>query len=331
MLTQCKVNDIPQDLRVILYGAGEFGSIVLNEISRTRPDISVICFADGMKTGRFCEHDIINITQHRVDSNIAFLICSSHFETIADTLKQHGYTNIYAMDSMHYLPPRDIDTNNIDIIKTVQPFTMIGANRILAQLEAVSYIEQYNIPGDIVECGVWAGGSMMSLALKLKQLGNETRSLYLYDTYEGMTVPTEHDVDLAGRKAVDIFNTQQNNGVTANWCCADINTVQQNMLSTGYQPEKFVFSKGDVLQTIPQTVPQQISLLRLDTDWYESTYHELTHLYPLLVKHGILILDDYNFWAGSRKAVDQYFKENNIQMFLQRIDSSGAIGIKLTD
>ena len=75
--------------------------------------------------------------------------------------------------------------------------------------------------------------------------------------------------------------------------------------------------------------PDKIALLRLDTDWYESTKHELLHLYPILAMHGLLILDDYGIWAGCQKAVDEYFSERKIKIFLSRIDDSCRAAIKI--
>ena len=69
--------------------------------------------------------------------------------------------------------------------------------------------------------------------------------------------------------------------------------------------------------------------MRLDTDWYESTKHELTHLFPLLSSGGVIIIDDYGHWQGAKKAVDEYFEENNIKILLNRIDYTGRVGIKL--
>ncbi len=87
--------------------------------------------------------------------------------------------------------------------------------------------------------------------------------------------------------------------------------------------------KGKVEETIPHDIPEKISILRLDTDWYESTYHELVHLYPRLVKGGVLIIDDYGHWQGARKAVDQYFQENNIPVLLNWIDYTGRVAVKI--
>ncbi len=82
------------------------------------------------------------------------------------------------------------------------------------------------------------------------------------------------------------------------------------------------------MDTIPKNVPEKISILRLDTDWYESTKHELNNLFPRLVSGGILIIDDYGHFQGSKKAVDEYFEENKISSFLFRIDYTGRLFVK---
>src|ERR1051325_10354963 len=86
--------------------------------------------------------------------------------------------------------------------------------------------------------------------------------------------------------------------------------------------------EGTVEETIPAQAPERIALLRLDTDWYESTRHELVHLYPRLVPGGVLIIDDYGHWEGARKAVDEYIAQNNLRLFLNRIDYAGRLAIK---
>ena len=100
------------------------------------------------------------------------------------------------------------------------------------------------------------------------------------------------------------------------------------MLSTGYDIARTHFVAGDVEQTIPGVVPEQISLLRLDTDWYESTRHELKHLYPRLIRGGVLIIDDYGHWKGARQAVDEYLAETGAKLLLNRIDYTGRAAVK---
>ena len=212
-----------------------------------------------------------------------------------------------------------------DIIVFARPFTMTGVERMASLINAVNHVCKWKIPGDFVECGVWRGGSMMVMAKSLMMHGDTSRDLFLYDTYEGMTEPTEEDKTAQGVLAKDILDRSlKGSGI---WCEASLEDVRQNVYSTGYPKEKIHFIKGPVEQTIPATLPKRTAILRLDTDWYESTKHELIHLFPLLDKRGILIIDDYGAWKGARKAVDEYFEGK--ELFLHRIDTTGrmAIGI----
>ncbi|MFM8982727.1 MAG: TylF/MycF/NovP-related O-methyltransferase [Spartobacteria bacterium] len=177
---------------------------------------------------------------------------------------------------------------------------------VLNAIRAVDFIEERQIAGDIVECGVWRGGISMAMAIRLNTIG-EPRNFFLYDTFEGMSAPTDHDVAPSGQKAENLLNQIQRNETNHIWAYAPLEKVRKNLETTGYPMEKMRFVKGPVEETIPGTLPEKIALLRLDTDWYESTRHELQHLYPRLSTGGVLILDDYGFWAGARKAVDEFF------------------------
>ena len=190
-----------------------------------------------------------------------------------------------------------------------------------ALYKATQYIVESNIPGDMVECGVWKGGSSMLCALTLKALEEMQRNIYMYDTYSGMTQPTEKDIDFKGAKAIDKWKDFNK------WCAIPLEKVRETMYSTGYPTKHIQFIKGKVEDTIPGIMPEKIALLRLDTDWYESTYHGLLHLYPRLSPGGILIIDDYGHFKGAREAVDKYITENNIKILLNRIDYTGRIGI----
>jgi O-methyltransferase len=86
---------------------------------------------------------------------------------------------------------------------------------------------------------------------------------------------------------------------------------------------------GKVEDTFPKDTPDKIAILRLDTDWYESTRHELIHLYPKLSIGGVLIIDDYGHWEGARKAVDEYINDNTLRILLNRIDYTGRIAVKM--
>lgn len=228
----------------------------------------------------------------------------------------------------HVDPIIDNDENFASIYEKCKDCTMTSKERMYALYKAVEYIINSKLPGDFVECGVWRGGSAMLMARTLLQMGVTDRIIYLYDTFEGMPEPTEDDYVVSDRaiRAVDRWKKDQKADHNK-WCFSPLPEVKKNMLSTGYPEDNIVFVKGKVEDTIPETMPSQIALLRLDTDFYDSTKHELIHLFPLLTENGVLIIDDYGFWAGTKKAVDEYFADKPI--LLNRIDLAGRIGIKI--
>lgn len=242
--------------------------------------------------------------------------------------------NRFGLDVVSYISPDesdfkafpDLSDKERQIVSTVKPFTMTSVERIVSLLNAVSYITNNKISGDIAECGVWRGGSMMTVALMLLANNDTSRDLYLYDTFEGMSAPTEFDKSVDGISAETQMNREE-----GKWCYASIEDVRQNILSTGYPEEKIHLVKGKVEDTIPKTLPANLSLLRLDTDWYESTKHELNHLFPKLSPEGVLIIDDYGHWQGARKAVDEYFAEQNRKIYLHRIDYTGRIAVGINN
>jgi O-methyltransferase len=216
----------------------------------------------------------------------------------------------------------------MDVYELCKPYTMTTVERMYSLYKAVEYIIRNNIKGNFVECGVWRGGSSMLIAATLKKFNVTDRKIYLYDTFEGMSMPTEKDVNLTGRTAADLMRSSEKSDSSTVWCYADMNDVDVNMKKTGYPFENIHLVKGKVEDTIPATLPEsQLALLRLDTDWYESTTHEMNHLYPLLTKNGVLILDDYGHWQGAKQAVDEYFTQKNISLLLNRIDYTGRIAI----
>ncbi len=236
----------------------------------------------------------------------------------------------FGIDIVRYqatYPPNFNDTN-IEICNAVKPYTMTSPERVNALIDAVHYIVANKIDGAMVECGIWKGGSTMAMMITLKKLMDENRDLYLYDTFSGMNAPTDVDVSFEGEKAHEMFYKNKISDDSSDWCLCPLDEVKQNVFSTGYPKDKIHFIKGRVEDTMPENMPQKIALLRLDTDWYESTKHELTHLFPLLQPNGVLIIDDYGHWEGARKAVDEYISEKNICILLNRIDYTGRIAIK---
>jgi O-methyltransferase len=218
----------------------------------------------------------------------------------------------------------DLPEADCRIVQRVAPFTMTSIERRAALIGAVDHVVQRGVEGAIVECGVWRGGSMMTAALALMDRGQTQRALWLYDTFEGMSEPTAADRShdgLSAQKQLD--TTARGQGV---WCEASLEDVQANLRSTGYPWERIHFQRGKVEDTIPAALPGAIAVLRLDTDWYESTRHELQHLYPLLQPGGVLIIDDYGHWQGARQAVDEYFAGQSI--YLHRVDYTGRLMVK---
>ena len=241
-------------------------------------------------------------------------------------------TRATGYDIVHYSRdeyPPDFTPSHRAIIRAVKPFTMTSPERLHALIEAVRYVIRSGIPGSIVECGVWKGGSMMAAALALCELGQIQRQLYLFDTFEGMPRPSAIDTNYQGECATEIFEALKTGTDSSEYCRAQLDDVRSAVTSTGYPSEKIHLVKGKVEMTIPAAAPESIALLRLDTDWHESTSHELTHLFPRLSPGGVLIIDDYGHWDGCRRAVDEYFELNSAKLFLARIDYTGRIGVKI--
>jgi hypothetical protein len=244
---------------------------------------------------------------------------------IDEALALFGYKLI--KNGANYDPIIDNDESFKTIYNACQSYTMTSKERMYSLFKAVEYIIKAKIDGDFVECGVWKGGSSMLIALTLKHFNTIGKKIYLYDTFEGMSEPTDADFLVQDHSVAAKEKYYQKKMEDVNsWCLASLLEVEDNMRSTGYPLENIVFIKGKVEKRIPEQMPNRISLLRLDTDWYESTKHELMHLYPILTNGGVLIIDDYGHWAGSKKAVDEYFFNKSI--LLNRIDYTARISVK---
>jgi len=246
-------------------------------------------------------------------------------QAVRETARRFGYdVSRYSPDDLSSLS--DLTEKQREIVARARPFCMTSLERMAAMINAVTHITTCGIEGDIAECGVWRGGSMMLGALTLLAHGDTSRELYLYDTFEGMPPPTDADKNLRDEPA-DVQLEQEEKG-TGVWCYAGIEEVTRNILATGYPKAKIHLIKGKVEDTIPSRLPGRLAMLRLDTDWYESTKHELDHMYPLLNVGGVLIIDDYGHWQGAKLAVDEYFRRHNIRSYLHRIDYTGRLMIK---
>jgi O-methyltransferase len=208
-----------------------------------------------------------------------------------------------------------------------QKYSMTDHMRIFALIKSIEFIKQNKVNGDFVECGVWRGGNLILFQKFIEKYSLE-KKIYAYDTFEGMSEPDEIDKTFNGQSSSKLLKKLYDKGVDRkkNILIADcsIEEVQKNFQK--YSNKKNLFCvKGMVEKTleIEDNLPNKISILRLDTDWYSSTKKELEILFPLLEKNGILIIDDYGYWKGARKAVDEYFKDKKVTMF--KIDFTGRM------
>lgn len=249
---------------------------------------------------------------------------------IRNLLGKMGYVLVRrnALLDVNGVPVDMQDEDFINAFKNCKDQSFTSVEPLFALNLSVKYIIKNKIAGDFVECGVWRGGSAMMMAYTLKSLGVTDRKIFLYDTFEGMSEPTEKDADYRNRSASALLNSSDKLEGKNIWCYSPLEEVMENLKRTGYPMENFVLIKGKVEETIPGQVPKQIALLRLDTDWYDSTKHELEHLYPLLMHNGVLVIDDYGHWKGARRACDEYFSKHNIRLMLQRVDYSVRLAVK---
>jgi len=205
---------------------------------------------------------------------------------------------------------------------------MTTIERMYSLYQAMDYIFKNNVEGDLVECGVWKGGSSMLMALMLEKYKMKKRKLYLFDTFEGMSEPSLVDKTYAGDSASDLLKRERKEIASSVWCYSSLEEVKENLLSTGLEAGNLYFVKGKIEETLKKNLPGKLSLLRLDTDWYESTKVELELLFPLLNEKGVLIIDDFGHWEGAKKAVVEYFDKEKLTPFLFRIDFTGRLMIK---
>ncbi len=243
--------------------------------------------------------------------------------------KGFGLIQLASSPTNRYLP-NDLGLSVEETFAAVSGFTMTGIERVQALVNATRYVIAANVEGAIVECGVWKGGSMMAVARTLLEVGVVDRELWLFDTFSGLTEPSSLDASAGGLSAKSYLD--QAVGLTGaeletHLCVAAVESVRANLEGTGYPSERLRFIVGDVLETLPIEGLGPIALLRLDTDWYESTRHELDHLFANMTPGGVLICDDYNFWMGHKKAIDDYFSDLGETLLMCRIDSSAAMAV----
>jgi O-methyltransferase len=251
----------------------------------------------------------------------------SQLRTTREALAKYQAAEKSAAEARKRRPefPDDFDEEMREIIRAVRGWTMTNNDKLFALITAVRYLIRHNVPGDMVECGVWRGGSMQAVARQLLKLDVTDRDLYLFDTFEGMPPPTDVDVRWDGKSAAQLLESQERTKLI--WAEASLEDVKSGFEALPYPSERIHYIQGKVEDTVPDNVPERIALLRLDTDWYESSLHELEHMYDRLVPGGVLILDDYGYWQGQKVATDEWLERHNPQLLLNRM-SQGRIAVK---
>lgn len=209
--------------------------------------------------------------------------------------------------------------------------TMVSEEKLIATILSCKYVLDNNIKGDFVECGVAAGGNSIAAAMMFKEYKSK-KKVYLFDTFEGMTIPSEHDFKISDNSLpIKKYNDSIRDGFNQ-WCYVPLEEVKNNFKKAGVLEKNILFVKGDVTKTLlnKKQLPTSVSVLRLDTDWYESTNSELNYLYPLLSNYGLILIDDYGHWGGQKKAVDKFFTYSEYRRpFFTYSDKAGRLGMKI--
>jgi O-methyltransferase len=218
---------------------------------------------------------------------------------------------------------------DIETLEICSRISMQSDERIWALINATKYIVQRNVPGVFVECGVWKGASAVAISRTLVSLGVTDRDIYLFDTFEGMTEPSGLDKRISDSvPASQLLEATEIGDGDNVWAKATEESVREILNQQEYPAARFKIIKGDVIKTLHNIPSFEISLLRLDTDWYESTKIELEILFPRLVISGILIVDDFGHWDGSRRAVSEFFAGLDTKYLLSMVDYTGRLLIK---
>lgn len=216
----------------------------------------------------------------------------------------------------------------------VIPYTMLSIPRLSNAYECTAEAIRQHIPGDIAECGVWAGGSTGLMFAAARDSGDANRRFHLFDSFEGLPQPSSKDgKDVLQGYLKDnqdrVLDEGKGDLIAINACAAPRQLAEELFFKVlGAPPDLIIFHQGWFQNTVPAAVAsgqvKQLSVLRIDGDWYESTRICLEHLCPLVSPGGFVIIDDYGHFEGCRKAVDEYLAVHGKGTQLSKIDSDGV-------
>ncbi len=254
-------------------------------------------------------------------------------QVIQKALRPLGYEIRRTGKFEYFAAPVEFEKTDVEIFRYVfkNKLTGVSPERLIATIQACKYAVLSDIDGDFVECGVWRGGNAIAAKLVFEAYGSD-KSVILFDTFAGMTEPTEFDKTEFSNLSAQVRFARSRRDNYNDWAYASLDDVKRNFENASIDTRGVKYVEGDVIDTLAarQNLPSNISVLRLDTDWYESTKAEMNALYPLLSPGGALLIDDYGHWQGARKAIEEYFEINGDQKcpLLQYTDYTGRMGIK---
>lgn len=192
--------------------------------------------------------------------------------------------------------------------------TMVGLKRLDNVESCVRSVIEDRVVGDLIETGVWRGGSAILMRGVLEALGDEERVVWAADSFEGLPPPSPHEFPA---DAGDNHHTLTELAVSEE-------QVRRNFARYGLLDDRVRFLKGFFKDTLPTAPIDQIAVLRLDGDMYESTIQALQPLYPKLSVGGYCIVDDYHAVPACKKAIDDFRTEHAVEEPIIDIDGSAV-------
>jgi hypothetical protein len=221
--------------------------------------------------------------------------------------------------SNHFQP---LVTDISSIISHCLPYTCVSRERLAAWVDDLAAAVRADVPGDVIECGVFRGGCVFAAAMVLDALGDTTRHVYAADTFRGMTSPGPIDIDHRGQPAAKLLASAPPG--TGIWCECSLDDFQANLLTAcPYSAWRVRVIVGDCLHTLPAQAPATLCALRIDLDWSNLVAHALDVLAPRLSPGAAPIhIDDYGHWQGARLASERWALAHSAT--IRPIDYTGA-------
>ncbi len=192
--------------------------------------------------------------------------------------------------------------------------TMIGSKRMNNLQACVESVLKNDVPGDLIEAGVWRGGASIFMRGILRAYGVKDRRVWVADSFEGSPPPNPD------KYPSDTGDPHHGFKLLA----ISLEEVKSNFSKYGLLDEQVRFLKGWFKDTLPTAPFKELAVARLDGDMYESTMDGLKHLYPHLSRGGYLIVDDYGAVPACRQAVEDYRRDQGIAEAIQSIDGLGV-------